>query len=159
MSSATEALRHQHRGQRGLCICYQRPSFSASYKTWILEDTRPIRRPDHAQYWRKGKYMYWCERSSANTCFKTNPGPLGMRYHLLSRVMLIFRTETILVQDPHIQSALMFGRGRFNAGILIDPTPSDVFDPRDEDQLAAYRNKIWFVFTMNVSVSFAYTSF
>ncbi|KIK61185.1 hypothetical protein GYMLUDRAFT_43259 [Collybiopsis luxurians FD-317 M1] len=56
---------------------------------------------------------------------KTNPGPL----------------ESILLQDPHVSAALMFGRGRFQNGILVQPTKP--FDPNDEVQLAAFRNKIW----------------
>ncbi|KAJ3535272.1 hypothetical protein NM688_g7002 [Phlebia brevispora] len=62
-----------------------------------------------------------------NTGEKTNPGPL----------------ESILVQDPHIQSAVIFGRGRFNAGVLIDPIPSERFDPDDQQKLVSYRIKIW----------------
>lgn len=37
----------------------------------------------------------------------------------------------------------MFGRGRFQAGVLIDPKPQYKFDPSDEKQLAEFRNKIW----------------
>ncbi|KAI5119729.1 hypothetical protein M0805_008659 [Coniferiporia weirii] len=58
---------------------------------------------------------------------KTNPGPL----------------ESILKQDPHVQMAIMFGRGRFNAGVIIDPRPEFKFDPRDTTALAEFRQKIW----------------
>ncbi|KAF7795914.1 hypothetical protein EIP86_007081 [Pleurotus ostreatoroseus] len=58
---------------------------------------------------------------------KTNPGPL----------------EAILNQDPHVQSAVIFGRGRFNAGVLIDPTEQYKFDPTDVAKLAAFRNLVW----------------
>ncbi|KAJ3532133.1 hypothetical protein NM688_g7469 [Phlebia brevispora] len=58
---------------------------------------------------------------------KTNPGPL----------------EHILQQDPHVQSALMFGRGRFNAGVLIEPKEQYKFDPADQAKLVAFRNAIW----------------
>ncbi|KAH9851221.1 acetyl-CoA synthetase-like protein [Lenzites betulinus] len=56
---------------------------------------------------------------------KTNPAPL----------------EAILVQDPHVQACLMFGRGRFQNGVLIQPV--EQFDPADEVKLEEYRNKIW----------------
>ncbi|OBZ79958.1 L-aminoadipate-semialdehyde dehydrogenase large subunit [Grifola frondosa] len=62
-----------------------------------------------------------------NTGEKTNPGPL----------------ENILNQDPHVLSSVMFGRGRFNAGVLIDPRPAFKFDPKNAEELAAFRNKIW----------------
>jgi hypothetical protein len=38
----------------------------------------------------------------------------------------------------------MFGQGRFNAGVLIEPTEADKFDPSDEKKLAAFRNLIWY---------------
>ncbi|KAI0673239.1 acetyl-CoA synthetase-like protein [Trametes maxima] len=56
---------------------------------------------------------------------KTNPAPL----------------EAILVQDPHVHACLMFGRGRFQNGVLIQP--KEPFDPSDEAKLEEYRNKIW----------------
>ncbi|KAF4573440.1 putative PKS/NRPS-like protein biosynthetic cluster [Pleurotus pulmonarius] len=56
---------------------------------------------------------------------KTNPTPL----------------ETILVHDENISAAIMFGRGRFQNGVLIQPTKE--FDPSDEESLADFRNKIW----------------
>lgn len=39
----------------------------------------------------------------------------------------------------------MFGRGRFQAGVLVDPKPNFKFDPSDEIKLAAFRNTIWYV--------------
>ncbi|KAK7470228.1 hypothetical protein VKT23_001662 [Stygiomarasmius scandens] len=58
---------------------------------------------------------------------KTNPGPL----------------ESIMNQDPHVSAAVMFGHGKFQAGILIEPTKEEQFDPSDEEKLAEFRNKIW----------------
>ncbi|KAJ7648213.1 hypothetical protein DFH06DRAFT_1050166 [Mycena polygramma] len=58
---------------------------------------------------------------------KTNPGPL----------------ETILNQDPHVLSCVMFGRERFQAGVIVDPKPPFVFDASDPAKLAEFRNKIW----------------
>ena len=50
-------------------------------------------------------------------------------------------TETILIHDPHVRACLMFGRGRFQNVLLVQPT--EPFDPRDETQLEAFRNLIW----------------
>ncbi|GJE93538.1 acetyl-CoA synthetase-like protein [Phanerochaete sordida] len=58
---------------------------------------------------------------------KTNPGPL----------------EAILNQDPHIRCAVVFGRGKFNAGIVVEPKPEFAFDPADTAKLSEFRNKIW----------------
>ncbi|KZT66300.1 acetyl-CoA synthetase-like protein [Daedalea quercina L-15889] len=58
---------------------------------------------------------------------KTNPGPL----------------ESMLNQDPHVQASVMFGRARFQAGVLVDPKPQFKFDPANEKQVAEFRNKIW----------------
>ncbi|KAJ7579078.1 hypothetical protein C8J56DRAFT_1006701 [Mycena floridula] len=62
-----------------------------------------------------------------NTGEKTNPGPL----------------ESILNQDPHVSASVMFGRGHFQAGVLVDPKPAFRFDPANESDLAEFRNKIW----------------
>ena len=48
-----------------------------------------------------------------------------------------------MVHDPHIKGAVMFGRGRFNAGVIIDPFPQYAFDPVDTEKLANFRNAIW----------------
>lgn len=46
-------------------------------------------------------------------------------------------------QDPHVKTSIMFGRGRFQAGIIIDPKPEFTFDPADEAKLSEFRNLIW----------------
>ena len=77
---------------------------------------------------------------------KTNPAPLGEHYcvwQLSSEVSHETCTEAILLQDPHVSACLMFGRGRFQNGVLIQPKES--FDPTDEVELEEYRNKIWCV--------------
>lgn len=53
--------------------------------------------------------------------------------------------ENMLNQDVHVQSSVMFGRGQFQAGVLIDPKQEFKFDPADEAKLACFRNQIWFV--------------
>ncbi|KAJ7233038.1 hypothetical protein C8J57DRAFT_1090832 [Mycena rebaudengoi] len=58
---------------------------------------------------------------------KTNPGPL----------------ENMLNQDPHVLSSVMFGRGQFQAGVIVDPKPAFKFDPSDSIKLAEFRNLIW----------------
>ncbi|KAI0702388.1 acetyl-CoA synthetase-like protein [Cerioporus squamosus] len=58
---------------------------------------------------------------------KTNPVPL----------------EKIINGDPHVKCSVMFGRGKFQNGVLIEPTEDYVFDPRDTAKLEAFRNKIW----------------
>ena len=45
------------------------------------------------------------------------------------------------MQDSHVLACLMFGLGRMQNGILIQP--KEPFDPSDEAQLEGYRNKIW----------------
>ncbi|KAH9931804.1 uncharacterized protein B0H18DRAFT_1093226 [Fomitopsis serialis] len=51
--------------------------------------------------------------------------------------------KSMLNQDPHVQSCVMFGRGHFQAGVIVDPKPEFMFDPSDQDKLAEYRNLIW----------------
>ncbi|THH29826.1 hypothetical protein EUX98_g4377 [Antrodiella citrinella] len=58
---------------------------------------------------------------------KTNPGPL----------------EHILNGDPHIQCAIMFGRGRPQNGVLVELKSEYAIDPEDTAKLAAFRDAIW----------------
>ena len=39
--------------------------------------------------------------------------------------------------------AIMFGRGRDEAGILVEPVPNHQIDVDDDVQVAAFRNAIW----------------
>ena len=48
-----------------------------------------------------------------------------------------------MMQDPNILAVVMFGRGRLQNGVLVQP--KQPFDPEDEDKLAEFRNKIWYV--------------
>ena len=59
--------------------------------------------------------------------------------------MLTWPPEGILNGDPHVKSAVMFGRGRFNPGVIIDPKPEFAFDPEDQEKLEEFRNKVWCV--------------
>ncbi|VDB85562.1 unnamed protein product [Peniophora sp. CBMAI 1063] len=56
---------------------------------------------------------------------KTNPVPL----------------EAIMRTDPNIAVAIMFGRGRFQNGVLLQP--STPLDPDNESELIKYRNLVW----------------
>ncbi|KAI1791167.1 acetyl-CoA synthetase-like protein [Ganoderma leucocontextum] len=58
---------------------------------------------------------------------KTNPIPL----------------EMMLNEDPRVRSSIMFGHGRFQNGVLIEPTEDFLVDTTDGKQLEEYRNKIW----------------
>ncbi|PBK71685.1 acetyl-CoA synthetase-like protein [Armillaria solidipes] len=49
----------------------------------------------------------------------------------------------ILSKDPKISSAIMFGRGRFHAGVIVTPVTEEPVLPNDEDWLSRYRNAIW----------------
>ncbi|THV08178.1 acetyl-CoA synthetase-like protein [Dendrothele bispora CBS 962.96] len=69
----------------------------------------------------------------------TNPGPL----------------ESIMNQDPHVNACVMFGHGKFQAGIIVEPTMEErepfielessgnVDEHEREAKLSEFRNKIW----------------
>lgn len=50
-----------------------------------------------------------------------------------------------MMKDSHVRAAVMFGQGKFNAGVIIDPTPEFQFDCHDTRKLAEFRNLIWYV--------------
>ncbi|KAI0746343.1 acetyl-CoA synthetase-like protein [Daedaleopsis nitida] len=58
---------------------------------------------------------------------KTNPIPL----------------EHIMNEDPHVHACVMFGRGRPQNGVLVQPAPDFQIDPHDEKTLEQFRNTIW----------------
>lgn len=52
--------------------------------------------------------------------------------------------EAFLGSLPFVNGAIMFGRGRNQAGLLIEPRAEDVINPKDENAIIAFRNKIWY---------------
>ena len=52
--------------------------------------------------------------------------------------------EHIIRDDPHVRDCLIFGQGKFQNGVLVEPKPEYVFDPRDEKKLEEFRNKLWY---------------
>ncbi|KAJ7099035.1 putative aminoadipate reductase [Mycena crocata] len=58
---------------------------------------------------------------------KTVPGPM----------------EDIMNASPNIAGAIMFGRERNEIGVLLEPHPRHKVDPKDEKQLAQFRNLVW----------------
>lgn len=52
-------------------------------------------------------------------------------------------SEKILVKHPLVANAVIFGRGKFQNGVIIDPTPGHHIDPEDTEALAQFRREIW----------------
>ena len=44
----------------------------------------------------------------------------------------------------------MFGQGKFQNGVLIEPIPEYRFDPQDLGKLEDFRNRIWWVLRLNM---------
>ncbi|PBK64722.1 acetyl-CoA synthetase-like protein [Armillaria solidipes] len=58
---------------------------------------------------------------------KTNPTPI----------------EKTITTDKRIAAAVMFGRSRFQPGVLVSPAPGYEFDPTNEKDLTDFRASIW----------------
>ncbi|KAK0449007.1 NRPS-like enzyme [Desarmillaria tabescens] len=58
---------------------------------------------------------------------KTNPAPI----------------EGTITTDKRVAAAIMFGRSKFQTGVLISPAPGYEFDPTNQKDLAAFRASIW----------------
>ncbi|KAJ7758010.1 hypothetical protein B0H16DRAFT_1536490 [Mycena metata] len=82
-----------------------------------------VRHPDNDKLWKV--YGREDDQIMHSNGEKTNPGPL----------------EGIILKDPKIKHAIMFGRSKFNAGILI--FPAEPFDPADTERVADFRRDIW----------------
>ncbi len=51
--------------------------------------------------------------------------------------------EAILSHDPYVTASVMFGRGKFQNGILVQLKPEFAFDPQDEESIVKCRSLIW----------------
>ncbi|KAG2117013.1 putative aminoadipate reductase [Suillus discolor] len=51
--------------------------------------------------------------------------------------------ECIICANPSVSGAVIFGRGRNQVGILIEPRAGCEIDVDDEKQLAEFRNRVW----------------
>ncbi|KAF5346966.1 hypothetical protein D9758_010089 [Tetrapyrgos nigripes] len=81
--------------------------------------------PTKKDYWRV--FGRTDDQIMHNTGEKTNPGPL----------------ENLMNQDQHVQASVMFGRGQFQAGIIVEPKLQYAFDVSNEKELSDFRNLIW----------------
>ena len=54
--------------------------------------------------------------------------------------------ETLIGSSPLLSGVCMFGRGRSQTGVLVEPRPAYAIDDVTDDNLVAeFRNKIWCV--------------
>ena len=60
--------------------------------------------------------------------------------------------EGIISSGPFVQGALMFGRERNQVGVLVEPRPEHVVDIQDDNAIAEFRNKIWYVSRLSLGV-------
>ncbi|KAI0350279.1 acetyl-CoA synthetase-like protein [Trametes cingulata] len=51
--------------------------------------------------------------------------------------------ERIINDDPHVKCSMIFGQGRFQNGVLVEPVEEHAIDSRDAKQLEKLRNMIW----------------
>jgi long-subunit acyl-CoA synthetase (AMP-forming) len=51
--------------------------------------------------------------------------------------------EGVVSANRYVNGTVMFGRGRNQVGILIEPRPGYEIDVNDGTQLAEFRNKVW----------------
>lgn len=53
-------------------------------------------------------------------------------------------SEIIINSDPHVHACLIFGQGKFQNGVLIEPKEEYKFNPKNSTKLEEFRNKIWY---------------
>ncbi|KAJ6576444.1 hypothetical protein DFH09DRAFT_1149378 [Mycena vulgaris] len=82
-----------------------------------------VRHPENEKLWRL--YGRQDDQIMHSNGEKTNPGPL----------------EAIILKDPKIKHAVMFGRSQFNAGVLL--FPAQPFNPAEGERVVEFRREIW----------------
>ncbi|TFK88243.1 acetyl-CoA synthetase-like protein [Polyporus arcularius HHB13444] len=122
----------QQEGQPGIFepVAFDSPTFTPNVFNMTIEGRPAYATSDLMQQHPTKKHLFRVygradDQLILSTGEKTNPAPL----------------EAILLQDPHVFACLMFGRGRFQNGVLIQP--KDPLEATDEVKLEEYRNKIW----------------
>jgi hypothetical protein len=81
---------------------------------------------------------------------KTNPGPLGRHYWYFATSFILdlsyYLLEAIISQDRLINGAVMFGRGKAQNGVIIQPADSIRLrlDLKDRAKAALYLDLIWY---------------
>ncbi|KAJ3970201.1 acetyl-CoA synthetase-like protein [Lentinula raphanica] len=65
--------------------------------------------------------------------------------------------EHVVIQSPLIQGAVVFGRQRDQAGILIEPKPENQIDVKDDAAVSRFRNQIWPAIEQANEISPAYS--
>lgn len=70
-----------------------------------------------------------------NGCAQVNPVPI----------------EAIIAQDPHIASAIMFGRHRIDTGVLIEPAAGVDLRGWDSKKVEEFKDLIWYVLGTSLS--------
>lgn len=59
--------------------------------------------------------------------------------------MVPLQQEGVITANAMVNGAVMFGRGRSQCGVLIEPKPDYAIDPNNEQELIDFRNTIWSV--------------
>ncbi|KAK0453913.1 hypothetical protein EV421DRAFT_2007167 [Armillaria borealis] len=73
----------------------------------------------------------------------TKPGYWKIIGRIDDQIMHNTGEKGMLNHDLHVLAAVMFGRGKYQVGVLVEPGPQFSFDPVDEIKLAEFRNLIW----------------
>jgi hypothetical protein len=58
--------------------------------------------------------------------------------------------ETLIGSSPFLSGVCMFGRGRSQTGVLVEPRPEHAIDVTDDKRVAEFRNMIWWVAWLSV---------
>jgi hypothetical protein len=79
---------------------------------------------------------------------KTNPVPLDGSQPCTHQYVteLFANAERMLHENPNVAITIFFGRRRLSNGVLVQPT--EHFDPKDQQKVAAFRDKIYLTVQM-----------
>ena len=53
------------------------------------------------------------------------------------------RKENVVLGSPLVKGAVLVGRAKNHAAILVEPMDGLLFDPSNEQRLSEFRNAIW----------------
>ncbi|KAF8836796.1 NAD(P)-binding protein [Paxillus ammoniavirescens] len=113
------------------------PTYSLSFDSLTLPSIRPF------QSLRGFNTMHNRNLSTSSTSTRTAVHrPMEQFMHITGEVTNPVPLENILKEDPIVHCAIMFGYGRYNAGVLIELLEDHQIDTNDEKKMEGTRNEL-----------------
>lgn len=129
---------------RGEGVCNIRSLEAASDQTWVVEDVRSWfcrLRFISEQFHSIGRKDDVMTLANSRSCLRLMDTP-SLMFSAGEKIVPLPQ-EGHITSSPIVLGCVMFGHGREQPGILIEPALSGASDPHDSPALVRFRDRIW----------------